>query len=181
MRPPSGSAVQAKRSTLPSASLMLIGVESPVRTISMRLGDVGVQFILGKLVSAGIAAMIHQRDEWRLAVGLARRAAKNNREGAVDEFRAGLGVEQNDAEVDPVERGRQALGGGVVHALRERRLPSISCRDSPVMAAVPPTAIDSADKRIRSAVLKTQGRSRLNQKEQRRHPIPAIAATGRSR
>ena len=39
-------------------------------------------------------------------------------EGAVDEFGAGIGVKQHDADVELVERVRQPRGGGVVLALQ---------------------------------------------------------------
>ena len=35
-------------------------------------------------------------------------------EGAVDEFGAGVGIQQHDADVDLIERGRQPLRGGMM-------------------------------------------------------------------
>ena len=60
--------------------------------------------------------MIHQRDEWRLAVGLLVRQREIIAKGAIDEFGAGVGVEQHDADVDLIERRRQTLRGGVMPA-----------------------------------------------------------------
>ena len=39
-------------------------------------------------------------------------------EGAVDEFGAGVGIQQHDADVDLIERRPQPLRGGMVPALR---------------------------------------------------------------
>ena len=105
--PAVGQRVQLKRSTWPSARLMLIGVESPARIISVRSRDEGAQFVLRQFVGAGVAAVIHQRDERRLAVGLLVGQREIIAEGAVDEFGAGVGIEQHDADVDLVERRRQ--------------------------------------------------------------------------
>ena len=80
------------------------------------------QLFLRQFVGAGIAAVIHQRDEGRLAVGLLVGKRKIIAEGTVDEFRAGVGIEQHDADVDLVERRRKTLGGGVMPALPRERI-----------------------------------------------------------
>ena len=101
---------------------MLIGVESPDRIISVRRGDEGAQFFFRQFKGAGVAAMIHQRDEGRLAVGLFVGQRKIVAERAVDEFGAGVGVEQHDADVDLIERRRQPLRGGMMPALPRERI-----------------------------------------------------------
>ena len=55
-------------------------------------GDEMRELILRQLVGAGVAAVIHQRDEGRPAVGLLVGQRKIVAEGAVDEFRAGVGA-----------------------------------------------------------------------------------------
>ena len=72
-------------------------------------------------------------------------------EGAVDEFGAGVGIEQHDADVDLVERGRQPVGGGVMLAAPSAKASTISCRSRPVMTAVPPAVTASSASRARSA------------------------------
>ena len=80
------------------------------------------QFVLGQLPGAGVAAVIHQRDEGRLAVGLLVGQLEVIAEGAVDEFGAGIGIEQHDADIDLIERGRQPVGGGVMLLLPRERV-----------------------------------------------------------
>ena len=77
-------------------------------------GDEEAQLVLRQFVGAGIAAVIHQRDEGRLGVGLLVGQRKIVAEGAVDEFRAGVGIEQHDADIDLVERRRQPHRGGMM-------------------------------------------------------------------
>src|SRR4051794_8928896 len=52
--------------------------------------DEGAQLILRQFKGAGVAAMIHKRDERRFAVGLFVRQRKIMAKSAVDEFRAGI-------------------------------------------------------------------------------------------
>ena len=61
--------------------------------------------------------MIHQRDERRLAVGLGIRQREVFAEGAVDEFGAGVLVEQDHADVDLVQCGGEPCRSGVALAL----------------------------------------------------------------
>ena len=86
------------------------------------LGDERAQFVLGQLPGAGVAAVIHQRDEGRLAVGLLVGQREIIAEGAVDEFGARIGIEQHDADVDLIECGRQAVGGGMMLLLPCERI-----------------------------------------------------------
>ena len=98
------------------------------------LGDEGAQFVLGQFPGAGVAAVIHQRDERRLAVGLLVGQRKIIAEGAVDEFGAGIGIEQHDADVDLVERGRQPRRRWHDASAPTRTRRPIFCRNRPVMS-----------------------------------------------
>ena len=96
----------------------MIGVESPDRIISVRPRDEGAQLFFRQFIGAGIAAVIHQRDEGRLAVGLLVGKRKVIAEGAVDEFRGGVGIEQHDADVvDLIQRRRRAFRGRMMLTL----------------------------------------------------------------
>ena len=52
------------------------------------LGDIGVQQMLGHVVGAGVATVIHQRDKGGIGVCLGVRQSPHFAEGAVDEPRA---------------------------------------------------------------------------------------------
>ena len=108
-----------------------------------------LEFVLGQLPGAGVAAVIHQRDEGRLAVGLLVGQLEIIAEGAVDEFGAGIGIEQHDADIDLIERGRQAICGGMMLLLPRERIDPFLPR-SPVMSAVPPAVTASSSMRARS-------------------------------
>ena len=57
-----------------------------------------------------------------LEFGLLVRQQEIVSEGAVDEFREGIGIEQHDADVDLIERRRQPLRGGMMPALPGKRI-----------------------------------------------------------
>ncbi len=71
------------------------------------LGDIGVDFGSRDLIGLGVAAMIHQRHEGRIAVGDRVRQRPHAPEGAVDELAFHVGVEQQYADVHDVERRTQ--------------------------------------------------------------------------
>jgi hypothetical protein len=78
------------------------GVACPHQTDA--LGDIGVDIPVVDLVGFGVTAMIHQRDECRVPVGDRIRQRPHAAERAVDELRFHVGIEQQHADVDDVER-----------------------------------------------------------------------------
>ena len=115
-----GGADEAQHLAIAQGDVDRRGIAGPHHLHALR--DEGAELILGQLERAGVAAVIHQRDEGRLAVGLFVGQRKIVAEGAVDEFGAGFGVEQHDADIDLVERGRQPRRGGVCSAFERERV-----------------------------------------------------------
>ena len=87
------------------AQIERIGVACPHQTDA--LGDIGVDISGLDLVGLGVTAMIHQRDECRISIGDRIRQGPHATERAVDELRFHVGIEQQHADIDDIERRAQ--------------------------------------------------------------------------
>ena len=67
-------------------------------------GNIGIEFGRGGLISIGIAAVIHQRDESRISIRGRVGQRPHAAEGPIDELGFHVAVEQDDADLDFVER-----------------------------------------------------------------------------
>ena len=88
-----------------SAQVERPGVACPHQTDA--LGDIGVDILGVDLVGLGVTAVIHQRDECRISVGDSIRQRPHAAERAVDDLRFHVGIEQQHADIDDIERCAQ--------------------------------------------------------------------------
>ena len=88
-----------------AAQIERLGVACPHQTDA--LGDIGVDIFGLDLVGLGVTAMIHQRDECRISIGDSIRQRPHATERAVDELRFHVGIEQQHADIDDIERRAQ--------------------------------------------------------------------------